>query len=64
MKREWHLREVRGNGSAKTFVYETQEQRDRRERVVTRLSTAVILIAFAAPWVILLWKIIEEARHG
>jgi hypothetical protein len=59
VKREWNLREVRADGSAKTFVYETQEQRDRRDRVVTWLFTAVMLIAFAVPWVILLWKIME-----
>ncbi len=49
MKREWVLREVKQDGSARTYVYETAEEAERRPERRTLLDD----LLDAAPWYLL-----------
>lgn len=58
---KWHLREVKRDGSAQTFVYETHEEHLRRLRRAAdthqKLRLALIILLFNAfcYWIYATW---------
>lgn len=44
VKRDWELREVREDGSAKTYIYETREQREHRTLLDDLLAAAPLYL--------------------